>query len=343
LAALAVAAPARAGEVTVHEAAGAGYLDYSDPAGLADDLHVSASGETMLVMGATVTAGAGCAAVPGGASCALPAGAVAWDRPAIDSGGGDDVVVVDAPQGVRVFGGAGNDRLTLATTSPGSLYGMDGDDVLTAAGSAALEGGPGDDTLSAGAKSGISGGPGTDRITGSPQDDVLVDAADGTVGDVIACNGGADVTQADPGDTLDGCSGNALVDASKTKYRWRVMFGPRLTIPLRMRISETSYFGVVQAPFAECRGAACHHARFDGSLSQRIASGGVRVKYRGRTRRAVGAGARIRAGLTFTFGDVEFSKGLEFRTRAHALPTVRKRCTVRIPPVTGRERVVPCR
>ena len=48
-------------------------------------------------------------------------------------------------------------------------------------------------------------------------------------------------------------------------------------------------------------------------------------------------------GLAFTFGDVMFSKGLEFHTRAHALPTVRKRCTVTIPPVGGHERVVPCR
>jgi hypothetical protein len=226
--------------------------------------------------------------------------------------------------------------------APGKLYGMDGDDVLTSAGSAALEGGAGNDTLSAGAKAGISGGPGTDRIDGSPQDDVLVDAGDGGTHDVIACHGGADVTQGDPGDTLDGCADNALVNASKTRYRWRVLFGPRLTIPLRMRISETSYYGV-QSAFAECRGVACHRARFDGIRSQRIVSGGVRVRYLGRMRRAVGPGATIRAGLTFTFGDVMFSKGLEFHTRARDLPTVRKRCTVTIPPVGGRERVIPCR
>ena len=340
--ALVVAAPAHAGVVETLKPPPAATCDYTDPDGVADDLHVSASGETMLVLGAKVTAGTGCAPVPGGASCALPAGAVAWDGPSIDTGGGDDIVVVDAAQGVRVFGGAGNDRLTLATTSPGALYGMDGDDVLTSAGSAALEGGAGNDTLSAGAKAGISGGPGTDRIDGSPQDDVLVDAGDGGTHDVIACHGGADVTQGDPGDTLDGCGENALVNASKTKYRWRVMFGPRLTIPLRMRISETSYYGV-QSAFAECRGAACHRARFDGILSQRIVSGGVRVRYLGRMRRAVGAGATIRAGLSFSFGDVMFSKGLEFHTRARALPTVRKRCTVTIPPVGGHERVIPCR
>ena len=339
--ALVVAVPARAGVIEADEAAAGGYLNYSDPAGVPDDLRISASGETMLVLGAGVTAGSGCAPVAGGASCPLPDGAAAWDRPSIDTGGGDDNVVVDAPQGVRVFGGAGNDRLTLATTAPGSLYGMDGDDALSSAGSAALEGGAGNDTLSAGASAGISGGPGADRIDGSSQNDVLVDAGNGG-GDVIACHGGADVTQGDPGDTLDGCAGNALVDASKTKFRWRVMFGPRLTIPLRMRVSETSYYGV-QAPFAECRGAACHRARFGGNLSQRIVSGGVRVRYLGRMRRAVGPGATIRAGLTFTFGDVEFSKGLEFRTRARALPTVRQRCTVTIPPLGGRERVVPCR
>ena len=214
--------------------------------------------------------------------------------------------------------------------------------MLSAAGSAALEGGPGNDVLSAGARAGISGGPGTDRIDGSPQADVLVDAGDDGATDVIACHGGADVTQGDASDTLEGCTGSGLEDASKTKYRWRVMFGPRLTIPLRMRVSETSYYGV-QSAFARCLGAACHRARFGGVLAQRIVSGGERVRYLGRSRRAVGAGATIRAGLQFTFGDVMLTKGLEFRTRPRALPTVRKRCTVTIPPRTGRERVVPCR
>jgi hypothetical protein len=339
--ALVCAAPAHAGVVTAKELASAGYLEFSDPAGVPDDLHVSASGEpTVLVLGATVTAGEGCVAIAGGASCTLPAGAAAWDRPEIDTGGGDDTVVVDATQGIRVFGGAGNDRLTM--NAIGSAYGMEGDDVLAATGSAALEGGPGNDTLSAGAASGISGGPGTDHIAGSAQDDVLVDAGDNGSADVIDCRGGADVTQGDASDTLTSCERNGLIDASKTKFRWRVQFGPKVTIPLRIRVNETTYYGV-QAPFAECVGKACHRARFDGGMTQRIVSGGVRVKYLGRTRRGVGAGATIRAGLSFMFGDVAFSKGLEFHTRAHAVPTVRKRCTVTIPPVGGRERSVPCR
>jgi len=339
--ALVCTAPANAGVVTAKELAGAGFLDYEDPAGVPDDLRISASGEpTILVLGATVSAGDGCVAVAGGASCTLPAGTAGWDRPVIDTGGGDDTVVVDATQGIRVFGGAGNDHITL--NAVGSAYGMEGDDVLTAAGSAALEGGPGNDTLSAGAASGISGGPGTDRIAGSSQDDVLVDAGDNGTADTIDCRGGADVTQGDASDTLTGCERNGLIDASKTKFRWRVQFGPKVTIPLRMRVSETTYYGV-QAPFAECIGKACHRARFDGRLSQRIVSGGVRVKYLGRMRRGVGPGATIRAGLWFMFGDVAFSKGLEFRTRARAVPMVRKRCTVTIPPVGGHERVVPCR
>ena len=37
-----------------------------------------------------------------------------------------------------------------------------------------------------------------------------------------------------------------------------------------------------------------------------------------------------------------FTKGLEFRTRAGKLPTNRKRCTVTVPPLGGRTRVVPC-
>ena len=71
--ALVCAAPAHAGVVTVKELVGAGFLDYSDPAGVPDDLHIASSGEpTILVLGPTVTAGEGCVAVAGGASCTLP-------------------------------------------------------------------------------------------------------------------------------------------------------------------------------------------------------------------------------------------------------------------------------
>jgi len=55
--ALVCTAPANAGVVTAKELAGAGFLDYEDPAGVPDDLRISASGEpTILVLGATVLA-----------------------------------------------------------------------------------------------------------------------------------------------------------------------------------------------------------------------------------------------------------------------------------------------
>ena len=75
---------------------------------------------------------------------------------------------------MRLFGGDGNDRLSLAGASPGEVFGMGGDDVLIAAGAAGLDGGPGNDQLMAQAASALAGGSGTDRLDGSPQDDVLV-------------------------------------------------------------------------------------------------------------------------------------------------------------------------
>jgi hypothetical protein len=107
-------------------------------------------------------------------------------------------------------------------------------------------------------------------------------------------------------------------------------------------VRDTNYVGL-QAPFAECVGRGCAGARLESPprsvRSFRIVRGGVRHRWDGRTRRTVRAGALIRIGLWFRFGGVEFTKGLEFRTRRDALPRKRERCTVTI---RGRTRTVPC-
>ena len=51
---------------------------------------------------------------------------------------------------------------------------------------------------------------------------MLVDAGDRGVRDVIACNGGDDVTQGDATDTLQGCTRGALDKISTVDYFWRV-------------------------------------------------------------------------------------------------------------------------
>lgn len=340
-----LAAPARAGEVTVSDLAGGGFLQYADSAGVADTLRIFSAEERVIqVIGPTVTAGPGCVAIAGGASCTRPPSTVAWERSSIATEGGDDVVLVEAPQPMRIFGGEGNDTITFNAGTAGGLYGMDGDDVLSSAGKATLEGGPGNDRLTAGAASGLSGGPGTDSLDGSPQNDVLVDAGDGGTRDVIACRGGTDVIQGDPGDVIESCPRSALDEISKVKYRWRAYFATGLTASLRLRVRDTNYAGV-QSPFARCLGAACRGARFDDPRDDgnfRVSAGGVRFKVGGRTRRGLRPGARVRAGLEFTFGDVTFTKGLEFRTRDGKLPRVTKRCTVTVPPLTGRTVTVPC-
>ena len=298
-----------------------------------------------MVLGPTVTAGKWCVAVPGGASCTHPTMSIDgdWQRSRIDLGGGDDTLTVEASQPMAVDGGDGNDRITLGPGILAAVTGMGGDDILATARSAILEGGPGNDQLSAGAASSLSGGTGTDRLTGSPQNDVLVDAGDPGARDAVACNGGADVTQVDASDALEGCSRAMLDELSTINYFWEVRFGPRLSFPTRMLVRWPDYSGDDYKVFAYCVGAPCHGAKLGyprGVNHLRFVSGGKRVRFEGRWWRGVSPGARVRVGFEFTFGNVRFTKGLEFRTRARALPVRRKRCTVAIlqPQRTSRPR-----
>jgi hypothetical protein len=342
---------ARAGEVSLDGIDVTYWVTFTDSAGVPDDIRiVSPAEDTIVVLGPTVTAGKWCVAVAGGASCTHPTMSIdgGWERSRIDLGGGDDALTVEAPQPMQVDGGDGNDRVTLGPASRVTATGGNGDDTLTAAGPAVLEGGPGNDQLSAAAASSLSGGTGTDRLTGSAKNDVLVDVGDQGAQDAVACNGGTDVTQVDAGDALAGCSHAALDDLSRINYFWEVRFGPRVSFPTRMLVRWPDYAGDNYKEFAYCLGAPCHGAKLGyprGVNHLRFVSGGKRVRFKGRWWRGVSPGAKVRVGFEFTFGNVKFTKGLEFRTRARKLPVRRKRCTVTIlePQQTGaQEREVPC-
>jgi hypothetical protein len=324
-------------------------VSFTDPAGVPDDIRVlSPAQDTITLLGPTVTAGRGCVPVPGGASCTRPANADLWERSSIALGGGDDALVMEAPQMSDIDGGDGNDRISLApAAASATVYGMAGDDTLIAAGSALLRGGAGNDHLSAGARSGLSGGPGTDRLDGSAQNDMLIDAGDGAARDVIACNGGADIAQGDETDALEGCANPAIDDIARWRFYWTVLKGPRISVPTTLReLHRGSYYGDFAVAFASCAGAACHRAHLEargGRDNWRVVSGGRRARVKGRWWRGVSPGAIVRVGVEFVFDNVAITKGWQFRTRAHRLPTKRKRCTVAIGELlTAPPREVPC-
>ena len=343
-----LSAPARAGVATMDGIDVMSWMTFKDTEGVPDDLHVKSPDEdTVILLGPTVVAGKGCVPVPGGASCSHPLAGTdfghGWDLSRIDLGGGDDTVVVEATQVLAIDGGDGNDQILLGPAARGSARGLAGDDTLVAAGAAKLEGGPGNDELSAGAGSSAAGGTGSDRLTGSPRNELLVDVGDRGERDVIVCNGGADITQVDATDVLEGCTRSPLDEISKVKYHWVVRFGPRLSFPTGTIVRWPDLFGDDYRELEYCVGAPCHGAKLDGGT---IVSGGKRVRYQGRWWRGVSPGALVRVGFEFAFSNVRFTKELEFRTRARKLPLRRKRCTVAIinpQRKTGRARVVPCR
>ena len=287
--------------------------------------------------------------VPGGASCTHPDLTDLWEIVSIQVGGGDDTVTVEAPQQMVVSGDEGNDRISLRQAAVATAVGLDGDDTLIAAGSAILRGGDGNDHLSAGARSALSGDDGTDRLDGSPQDDVLINAGDRGARDVIACNGGKDVTQGDETDALEGCTPPAIDDIARVKFFGRS--GSARGSACRRRC------GCATGPStASCRTRSRAAAARPATVRRSSTPGG-RQRPADRQRRPTGAhqgpmvarrlppAPKVHVGLEFRFGGVVLTKGFEFRTRARKLPTKRKRCTVTIldpSGVTGRERVVPC-
>jgi hypothetical protein len=149
----------------------------------------------------------------------LCAGTLFADR--IGSARADAFTAGPRPQ--RLWGMAGDDRLTGSSTRATCLFGGQGDDVLRLgagggvaygeAGDDVISGGPLDDVLSGAAgrdvlrgRAGndrLLGGRGVDALHGGPGDD-WIDAADGRA-EVVRCGSGHDRVDADGVDVLIGC------------------------------------------------------------------------------------------------------------------------------------------
>jgi Ca2+-binding RTX toxin-like protein len=120
----------------------------------------------------------------------------------IDSGDGNDTIVVDAsvPKPVTLRGGTGNDRL-VAGSAKAFLYGDDGDDILEGgSGDDTIEGGSGNDTIRGnGGKDTIKGGSGNDQIDGGEGNDTI----DGDAGnDIIRGGSGTNILNGGAGDDI---------------------------------------------------------------------------------------------------------------------------------------------
>ncbi|MFM8829175.1 MAG: hypothetical protein ACKOGE_07860, partial [Actinomycetota bacterium] len=86
------------------------------------------------------------------------------------------------------------------------------DTVNGGAGPDPVNGGPGNDTVNGGAgPDPVNGGPGNDTVNGGPGADQL---SGGPGADIITCGPGADTVSADASDTLLGCLGDTVIQAS---------------------------------------------------------------------------------------------------------------------------------
>jgi len=121
---------------------------------------------------------------------------------------------------IEVTGGDGHDELVGASDLDSSLYGGDGDDTITVLGGDVLvEAGDGNDTIDGGSGSDtLLGGDGNDSITGGASGDSIdggdgVDSLDGGIGDDTLQGGdGADRLDGGTGnDSLNGSSGDDLL------------------------------------------------------------------------------------------------------------------------------------
>ena len=153
---------------------------------------------------------------------------------------GADWLVGSPTRASCLFGGQGDDVLTLGTGG-GIALGEDGRDLLT--GSAlidALDGGDGGDTLIGGpAGDVLRGGRGVDALAGGPGDD-LIEAADGRA-EIVSCGLGADTVYGDRADVLLGCE------------KWRLK-GPELRHK-RLDRAVGNRRTVFAAPFSPPRAA----------------------------------------------------------------------------------------
>ena len=118
------------------------------------------------------------------------------------------------PLTIEVHGGNGDDTMTAASDLATSLFGGDGDDQISVLGGASLvDAGDGEDTIDGGSGNDtLHGGDGNDLISGGPSDDVVdggdgLDTIDGELGNDTLIGG-------DGEDTIDGSGGDDLINAS---------------------------------------------------------------------------------------------------------------------------------
>lgn len=174
---------------------------------------------------------------------------------------GDVVPAAGRPQ--RVYGLTGADWLVGSNTRAACLFGGQGDDVLTLGkgggvalgedgadwliGSTlddALSGGPGPDTMHGAAGADVlRGGRGVDGYDGGAGDDLL-DSADGRP-ELVVCGPGEDTAVADGADVLMGCERRGGVGKllrrkhlDREQGRKRTIFRMRLVVPEAARAGE---------------------------------------------------------------------------------------------------------
>lgn len=147
---------------------------------------------------------------------------------------GPDWLLGSDSRAACLFGGQGDDVLTLGRGG-GVALGEDGADWLT--GSVlddALSGGDGQDTMNGGAGADVlRGGRGVDGYDGGPGDDLL-DAADGRP-ELVVCGDGDDTAVADGADVLMGCEKRSGVGRLLRRKRLLNDEGTRRSI-FRMRL-----------------------------------------------------------------------------------------------------------
>ncbi len=353
---LTIAAAAPAPAATIEMDAETASLTISDPLGEADNLQVRMSddGKTVIVVGATARAGAGCGHQQGVVACSTP-----W-APGVyaELGGGDDSFVLDGriheQSTIWIEGGDGADTLT----AQGTLSGNAGNDVLRVNRSTGLDelyGDEGDDQLFAGdGPVALVGGPGTDGLHGGQGNDALIDNEDRRTGDTFTCGGGQDLVERSAGDVVRGCPAASADVLSLLEHRWRVWRGG-LTEPYRLLLRPIPGLGqgggasyASSSWSAVCRGSACRGARFRARDVGRTAQAKIRfrlvrrgVLVPGRRIRAVLPGARITVSYRIEVAGYVFTKSIEFTTRKTEIPSKRKLCFMRWQ--REPERRVPCR
>lgn len=171
---------------------------------------------------------------------------------------GDDWLIGSQTRASCIFGGGGNDVITMGAGG-GVGLGERGHDVLTGHWrSDALSGGNGDDILlGLGSADILQAGKGTDLLDGGQGDDIL-HSLDGRP-ELVNCGSGVDVVLADGRDALLGCE-RQEIRGKRLRQRKVVRRGAG-TARLRFRIPRTAATGRWRVYLHDCDGTLREAAR----------------------------------------------------------------------------------